>query len=59
LAPCANYLRASFGRTRDFERANRASTNAAAHRIFEKWAEEFRSALDVAHVNRAETNRQE
>jgi hypothetical protein len=36
--------------TRDFERADRVSTNAAAHRIFEKWAEEFRSALDVAHV---------
>lgn len=34
-----------------FERVDRISTNVAARRIFEKWAEALRSALDVAHVS--------
>ena len=38
-------------RTDAFERADIVSTNVKARRIFEKWAEEFRSALDVAHAN--------
>ena len=37
--------------TRNFERADRTSTNVAARRIFAKWAEELRSALDVAKVS--------
>jgi Protein of unknown function (DUF3313) len=34
-----------------FERVDRISTSVAARRIFEKWAEALRSALDVAHVS--------
>ena len=33
------------------ERADRVTTNIAALRIFERWAEELRSALDVAKVS--------
>src|SRR4051812_31601550 len=37
--------------TRSLQRADRVTALHTAHRIFEKWAQELRSALDVARVS--------
>ena len=37
--------------TRSLQRADRVSTFVNAQRIFEKWAQELRSALDAAKVS--------
>jgi hypothetical protein len=37
--------------TRELERTDRVTTNQAALRMFDKWAEALRSALDVAKVS--------